>query len=391
MIRSNKLRIAFVFGTRPEAIKMYPVILEVQKYPEWIEPIVVLTGQHKEMLDQMIHLFDIKPDYNLRIMKHGQSLSQISSQILMNLERIYHECNLDYVFVQGDTTTTFIGALAAFYQKIKIVHIEAGLRTDNKYSPYPEEINRRMTSVLSDYHFAPTERAANALIEEGVSKDQIYISGNTVIDSLFLMLKENYTFSDFRINQVLKENKKLILVTMHRRENWGKAMENLCLALKEILSKYKNLAVIFPMHKNPILRKVIMNHLSQFDNIYLSEPFDYREMTNVLNVSTLVLTDSGGIQEEAPALGKPVLVLREETERPEAIQSGCAKLVGTNPVNILQEVQNLLSDSEKYRQMVLKKSPFGDGFAAERIVRHLLFQSHFVEHSPKEFTPFTNK
>ncbi len=376
----------FIFGTRPETIKMYPVIRESKKYPAWIEPMVLLTAQHREMLDQMINLFHIRPDIDLNIMKHGQSLSQINSQALLKLEEALKKIQPDLVLVQGDTTTTFSGALAAFYQKIKVGHIEAGLRTAKKYYPYPEEINRRLTTVLTDYHFTPTEGAAKILYKEGIAKKNVFISGNTVIDALLLMQKKQFRFSDKRINKLLNKKKKLLLVTMHRRENWGKPLKNLCCVLSQINQEQENLFVVFPVHKNPVIREVIYTHLKDKENIILSEPLDYQEMANLMALSTLILTDSGGIQEEAPALGKPVLILRSETERPEVVKIGAAKLVGNKVEDIKGEVESLLYNSNEYQKMVINKSPYGDGQAAKRIIEYILYQYHYLDQLPSEFT-----
>ncbi len=383
--KQSKIKIAFVFGTRPESIKMFPIIREVKEYPNWIEPLIILTAQHREMLDQMINLFQIKPDVDLNIMRHGQSLSKINSASLLKLEEVFKDKRPDLVLVQGDTTTTFSGALAAFYQKIKVGHIEAGLRTFKKYYPYPEEMNRRLTTVLADYHFAPTKIAANILLQEGIARENIFISGNTVIDALFLMQNHEFQFTDTKINQVIKQGKKVVLVTMHRRENWGEPLKNLCQALINIQKKYNDVVIIFPMHKNPKIREIIFNFLKDKENIILLEPLNYQEMANLMALSDLILTDSGGMQEEGPALGKPVLVLREETERPEVLEIGAAKLVGTEAINIIREVERLLDNSLDYQKMVVEKSPYGDGLAAKRIVQYLLYQYHYLDESPLEF------
>lgn len=385
--KNKKIKIAFIFGTRPETIKVYPVIREAKKYLEWIEPIIILTAQHREMLDQMISLFQIKPDFDLQIMKHGQSISQINAQALLKLEEVFKKIQPDLVLVQGDTTTTFSGALSAFYHKIKVGHIEAGLRTSKKYYPYPEEINRRLTTVLTDFHFTPTESAAQALLKERVPQESIFISGNTVIDTLFLMQKQYFQFSDQRINKILAENKRkeMILVTMHRRENWGEPLEHLCQALSSIGKSRKNLLILFPMHKNPIIREVILNRLMKDRNVILLEPLDYQEMVNLMAKVTLILTDSGGIQEEAPALGKPVLVLRSETERPEVVKIGAAKLVGTQAENIRKEVERLLTSPGDYQRMVIHQSPYGDGLASSRIIKYILYRYHLLDNKPLEF------
>jgi UDP-N-acetylglucosamine 2-epimerase (non-hydrolysing) len=385
MSKDKKIKIAFIFGTRPETIKAFPVIREVKKYPFWIEPIIILTAQHREMLDQMVNLFQIHPDFDLDIMRHGQSLSQINSQALLKLEETLKMSRPDLVLVQGDTTTTFSGALAAFYQKIKVGHIEAGLRTSKKYYPFPEEINRRLTTVLTDYHFTPTKETAQSLFKEGISRNNIFISGNTVIDSLLLMQKKKFQFSDQRLNILLNKKKLALLVTMHRRENWGRPMDNLCQALLKVNQQHEELVTVFPVHKNPVIREVIFSHLDHKKNIILTDTLDYQEMANLMNISTLILTDSGGIQEEAPALGKPVLILRSETERPAVVEIGAGKLVGTETENIRREVERLLTKPDDYQQMVVNKSPYGDGEAAKRIIGYILYQYHYLDHPPLEF------
>lgn len=383
--KNKKIGIAFIFGTRPETIKMYPVIREAKKYPELIKTIVILSAQHREMMDQMVDLFKIDPDYDLDIMKHGQSLSKINSQLLLKLEKVLQKSNPDIVLVQGDTTTTFSGALAAFYQKIKIGHIEAGLRTGEKYYPYPEEINRRLTTVLADYHFAPTKNSVQDLYKEGIAKDKIFLSGNTVIDTLLSIQNKKFRFSEEKINKAIMMGKKILLVTMHRRENWGEPLVNLSQALLNISKKQKDLVIVFPLHKNPQIRDIVYKYLYEEESIILSEPLDYQEMANIMSLSSFVLTDSGGIQEEAPALGKPVLILRSETERPEVIQIGAAKLVGTKTKNIEKEIENLLFDDAEYKKMVINKSPYGDGKAARRIIEYILYQYHLIESIPSEY------
>jgi UDP-N-acetylglucosamine 2-epimerase (non-hydrolysing) len=383
--KNKKMKIAFIFGTRPETIKAFPVIREVKKYPFWIEPIIILTAQHREMLDQMVNLFQIHPDFDLDIMRHGQSLSQINSQALLKLEETLKMSRPDLVLVQGDTTTTFSGALAAFYQRIKVGHIEAGLRTSKKYYPFPEEINRRLTTVLTDYHFTPTKKTAQSLFQEGITRNNIFISGNTVIDSLLLMQEKKFQFSDKRLNILLNKNKLTMLVTMHRRENWGRPIDNLCQALLKVNKQHEDLVTVFPLHKNPVIREVIFSHLDHKKNIILTDTLDYQEMANLMNISTLILTDSGGIQEEAPALGKPVLILRSETERPEVVEIGAGKLVGTETENIRREVERLLTKPDDYQKMVVNKSPYGDGEAAKRIIGYILYQYHYLDHPPLEY------
>lgn len=388
--KEKKIKIAFIFGTRPESIKMYPIIREVKKYPHWIIPIIILTAQHREMLDQMINLFQIQPDFDLGIMEHGQSLSHLNSASLLKLEQVFKDTQPDLVLVQGDTTTTFSGALAAFYQKIKVAHIEAGLRTFKKYYPFPEEINRRLTTVLADYHFTPTLLAAKILEKEGIDREGIFISGNTVIDALLLMQEDNFQFTDNRINQARDSKKQILLVTIHRRENWGEPLKEVCQALAYLIEKHKGIVILFPVHKNPVIREVVFQYLGNMTNIILLEPLNYREMANLMALSAIILTDSGGIQEEAPVLGKPVLILRSETERPEVVAMGAAKLVGTDARAICRETEKLLKNPAYYQKMVLNKSPYGDGLAARRIVRYILYQYQYLNDLPQEFTGRTD-
>jgi len=381
----NKIKIMLIFGTRPEAIKMFPIISEIKKYPHLIESKIIVSGQHREMLDQMLEIFQINPDYDLNIMKQSQSLSHITKNSLLGIEKILKKERPSMVLVQGDTTTTFTGALAAFYQKIKIGHIEAGLRTNNKYYPFPEEINRHLTSVLADLHFAPTENSCKNLLSEGIRRENIFVSGNTVIDSLFLMIKENYIFREPRLRDIKISEKKNILVTMHRRENWGRPLRETCQALVKLINDYSDLAVIFPIHKNPEIRKIVNEILKSRKEVLLLDTLDYKDMVNLMSKSYIILTDSGGIQEEAPSLGKPVLVLREETERPEAVEAGVVKLIGTNSKNIIKEIKELLDDEEKYLEMARNINLYGDGKASERIIKRILHYFNLIDQSPDEF------
>ena len=381
----NKIKIAVIFGTRPETIKMFPILSEIKKYSHLIESKIIVSGQHREMLDQMLEIFQIHPDYDLNIMKQSQSLSHITKNSLLGIEKILKKERPSMVLVQGDTTTTFVGALAAFYQKIKIGHIEAGLRTNNKYYPFPEEINRHLTSVLADLHFAPTENSCKNLLSEGIRRENIFVSGNTVIDSLFLMIKENYIFREALLRDVKIFEKKIILVTMHRRENWGRPLRETCQALIKLIDDYSDLSVIFPIHKNPEIRKIANEILKSRKEVLLLDTLDYKDMVNLMSKSYIILTDSGGIQEEAPSLGKPVLVLREETERPEAVEAGVVKLIGTNSKKIIKEVKELLDNKEKYLEMTRNINPYGDGKASERIVKKILYNFNLVNQSPDEF------
>ena len=374
-----------IFGTRPETIKIFPIISQIKKYPHLIDYKIIVSGQHREMLDQMLKIFQINPDYDLNIMEKGQSLSDITNNSLLGIEKILKKEKPSMVLVQGDTTTTFAGALAAFYQKIRIGHVEAGLRTHNKYYPFPEEVNRHLTSVLTDLHFTPTKKSCENLLSEGVKKEDIFISGNTVIDSLFLMIKENYIFREPLLKDKKILEKKIILVTMHRRENWGEPLRETCRAINKIMNEHSNAFVIFPQHKNPEIRRDVKGILQNRKSILLLDTLDYDDMINLMSKSYIILTDSGGIQEEAPSLGKPVLVLRDETERPEAVEAGVAKLIGTNKERVYSEVVTLLDSRDKYREMSKSINPYGDGKASERIVKKILYNFNLIDQSPDEF------
>ncbi len=365
----NKFKILLIFGTRPEAIKLAPLIKEFEKYAEIFETKVCITAQHREMLDQVLKFFKIKPDFDLNIMKPNQSLSELTANMIKEIEPVLQNFRPDLVFVQGDTTTAFVGALSAFYQKVSIAHIEAGLRSFNKYSPFPEEINRVLVGHLADYHFAPTEKAKENLFNENIKKN-VYVVGNTVIDALFLgldIIKKQGEEKFYKFFNFLDFSKKIILVTGHRRESFGKPFENICNALKEIAQKHKDVEIVYPVHLNPNVRKPVFEILKGTENIHLIEPLEYPYLIWLMNKSYLVLTDSGGIQEEAPSLGKPVLVMREVTERTEGIEAGTAKLVGTNREKIAEEVSLLLEDKNEYRKMSKAVNPYGDGKASERI------------------------
>nr|WP_269467565.1 UDP-N-acetylglucosamine 2-epimerase (non-hydrolyzing) [Otariodibacter oris] len=366
------MRVLIVFGTRPEAIKMAPVAKLLRQY-DGFETKICVTGQHRQMLDQVLSLFELSPDFDLDIMKKGQDLSDITAQILCDLKIVLTEFNPDLVLVHGDTTTTFATTLACYYQQIPVGHIEAGLRTGDLYSPYPEEANRRLTSVLAKYHFAPTESAKQNLLAEGRVEDNIWVTGNTVIDALFSVLQKiqdneplaqklagHYSFLD--------ENKRIILVTGHRRESFGQGFEQICLALAKIAKDHPDVQIVYPVHLNPNVLEPVKRLLSNIDNVFLIEPQGYLAFTYLMNKAYLILTDSGGIQEEAPSLGKPVLVMRETTERPEAIEIGTVKLVGTDTDEIIRAVNLLLDNGEVYQSMSQANNPYGDGQAAQRIV-----------------------
>lgn len=364
------MKVIFIFGTRPEGIKLAPII---KKLPD---SIICVTGQHSKMLQQVLKIFNIKPKYNLQVMKRNQSLFNITVNVLLKLENILKKENPDIVIVQGDTTTTFIGSLCAFYLKIKVAYVEAGLRSNNKYQPFPEEINRKLTTHLSDIHFAPTFKARNNLLKEGINQKQIFVTGNTAIDALLMIVKkikkndlkyEMYFRKNFRINF----NKKVILITSHRRENFGIGFENICNAIKEIALK-EDINIVYPVHLNPNVQRPVKKILSNFKNIFLLPPLEYDKFCYLMYKSYLILTDSGGIQEEAPSLGKPVLVLRNVTERQEGIKSKNAVLVGTNKNKIIRWVIKLLHNKNLYNKMSKVSNPYGDGRASNRIIKILI-------------------
>lgn len=377
-----------VFGTRPEAIKMAPLVKEFQKYPGHFKTIVCVTGQHREMLDQVLKIFDISPDYDLNIMKQGQDLYDVTARVLVGMRDIIKDAQPDVVLVHGDTTTSTASALAAFYQQVPVGHVEAGLRTHNIYSPWPEEINRQITGRIATYNFAPTSLSKNNLLREGINKDSIIVTGNSVIDALYWVLdkiRNDYALrTDLDTNlynagydiKRLTDGRKLVLITGHRRENFGEGFINMCKAIKNLTEKYPEVEFIYPMHLNPHVRKpiheVFGEDLSNLGNMFFIEPLEYLSFVYLMEKSTIVLTDSGGIQEEAPGLGKPVLVMRDMTERPEALEAGTVKLVGTNYDRIVGEVSRLLEDKEYYDTMSKAVNPYGDGLACNRIVNSLI-------------------
>ena len=356
------IKVMTVFGTRPEAIKMAPLVKELKKREE-IETIVCVTAQHREMLDQVLNVFEIVPDYDLNIMKQGQTLADVTTRALQGLESVIKEVNPDIVLVHGDTTTTFAGALAAFYNQVDIGHVEAGLRTYNKYSPYPEEMNRQMVSCVADMHFAPTSLSAQNLINEGRNSDNIIITGNTAIDAMSTTIRADYHHELF--DWICDD--KMILLTAHRRENLGEPMRNIFKAIKRIVLEYSDVKVIYPIHMNPKVREVANDVLGDIDRVRLIEPLEVIDFHNFQNKSYIILTDSGGIQEEAPSLGKPVLVLRDTTERPEGIEAGTLKLVGTDEEIIYAETKKLLDDKNEYEKMSRASNPYGDGTACKQI------------------------
>ncbi len=376
--------VLLVFGTRPEAIKMCPLVKEFQKYPEDFKTIVCVTGQHREMLDQVLKIFEVTPDYDLNIMKQGQDLYDVTTRVLVGMRDVLKEVQPDVVLVHGDTTTSTAAALAAFYQQIVVGHVEAGLRTHNIYSPWPEEMNRQITGRIANYNFAPTPLSQKNLLNEAVTKDSIYVTGNTVIDALYMVvdkmkqdtnlgkqLEENLLAAGYDVNR-LADGKKLVLITGHRRENFGDGFINMCTAIKDLTVKYPDVDFVYPMHLNPNVRKpiheVFGENLGNLGNMFFIEPLEYLNFVHLMEKSTIVLTDSGGIQEEAPGLGKPVLVMRDTTERPEAIEAGTVKLVGTSYDKIMAEVSALLDNRVYYDTMSKAVNPYGDGLACSRIV-----------------------
>ncbi|AEG16912.1 UDP-N-acetylglucosamine 2-epimerase (non-hydrolyzing) [Desulfofundulus sp. TPOSR] len=379
------LKVLTVFGTRPEAIKMAPLIKELQRHPDRLLCRVAVTAQHREMLDQVLHLFQIAPDHDLGIMRPGQSLFDITRRALDGLEQVMAREKPDLVLVHGDTTTTFVAALAAFYFQIPVGHVEAGLRTGDKYSPFPEEINRHLTAVVTDLHFAPTATARDNLLREGVAPEKIFVTGNTVIDALLATVDPDYRFIDPGLAGIDYRRRRVLLVTTHRRENLGEPMREIYLALRDIVALYPDVEVVFPVHKNPAVRGMVQEVLGELPRVHLIEPLSYQPFVNLMNRCYLVLTDSGGLQEEAPALGKPVLVLRNTTERPEAIRAGTVRLVGTTREAVFNETRLLLEDAARYRQMAEAVNPYGDGRASRRICQAILYHFGLSDEPPEPF------
>lgn len=368
----EKIKVMSVFGTRPEAIKMAPLVKVLEKDSRF-ESIVCVTAQHREMLDSVLEIFDIKPQYDLNIMSHGQTIIDISNKVLKGVDDVIKKVNPHIVLVHGDTSTTLNGALAAFYNKVPVGHVEAGLRSYDIYSPFPEEANRKLTGVITNLHFAPTKTNENNLLSEGVNKEKIHITGNTVIDALLSVVNENHIFEDNTLNNIDFENKKIILLTTHRRENWGEPMENIFEAMIELIRDNNDVEVIFPMHKNPAIRELAHKYFNEYlDKVHLIEPLEYVEFTNLMSKVYLIMTDSGGIQEEAPALGKPVMVLRSETERPEAVEAGTIKLAGIEKKNIVYIANELLNNEYEYNKMAKSINPYGDGKACNKILEVIL-------------------
>ena len=380
----EKVKVMTVFGTRPEAIKMCPLVLELQKY-ENITPVVCVTAQHREMLDQVLEIFNVKPDYDLDIMKTRQSLAGITTRVLEGMEDVLKKEKPDIVLVHGDTSTSFVAALAAFYEQIKVGHVEAGLRTYDIYSPFPEEMNRQLTGRIAAMNFSPTQRNFDNLIKENVSEDSIYITGNTVIDALKTTVKEKYEFENECLKNLDFEGRRVIIVTAHRRENLGKPLEDICTAISELVDEYEDIEVVYPVHLNPAVRETVWGILGDKDRVHLIDPLDVMELHNAISRSFMVMTDSGGIQEEAPALAKPVLVLRRETERPEAVAAGTVKIAGVDKEVIKSLAKELLDNPVEYGKMAHASNPYGDGEASRRICEAILYEFGLSEKKPDKF------
>ncbi|OOE14435.1 non-hydrolyzing UDP-N-acetylglucosamine 2-epimerase [Fictibacillus arsenicus] len=378
---SDKIKVMTIFGTRPEAIKMAPLVLELEKYNEQIESIVTVTAQHREMLDQVLEIFEVTPDHDLNIMKERQTLIDVTTRALHGLDEVMKEVKPDIVLVHGDTTTTFVASLAALYNQIAVGHVEAGLRTWNKYSPFPEEMNRQLTGVIADMHFAPTDTAAQNLLKENKPGDSLYVTGNTAIDALKTTVKEDYT------HEVLEKlsDDRLILLTAHRRENLGDPMRNMFRAIKRLVNEHDDVQVVYPVHLNPAVREVAAEVLGDDNRIHLIEPLGVVDFHNFASRAHIILTDSGGVQEEAPSLGVPVLVLRDTTERPEGIEAGTLKLAGTDEETIYGLAKELLTDVSAYEAMSKASNPYGDGEASRRIVEAILYHFGKIDERPNTF------
>lgn len=380
----DKIKVMSIFGTRPEAIKMAPLVKYLQQQKE-IESLVCVTAQHREMLDQVLKVFDLQPDYDLNIMKKSQTLAEITTRALNGLSEVIANVRPDIVLVHGDTTTTFAGALAAYYNQVKVGHVEAGLRTYDKYQPFPEEMNRHLTGSLTDLHFSPTKLAKGHLLKENVAENSIFITGNTVIDALKTTIKPNYHFSVEQLNAIDFQSKRVIAVTAHRRENLGEPLENICYAIKRIADEHEDVEFVYAVHKNPAVTEPVHKILGGHKRIHLLEPLDLVDMHNLMSRCYFVMTDSGGLQEEVPSMGKPVLVLRNVTERPEGIEAGTLKLVGNQKEDVYQGVKQLLNDQKQYEKMAQAKNPFGDGHASERITEIILYYFGKKQEKPVDF------
>lgn len=380
----NRIKVMTVFGTRPEAIKMAPLAIELKKNP-MIDDIICVTAQHRQMLDQVLEIFNLKPDYDLDIMKERQTLVGITARVLEGLDKVLKEAKPDIVLVHGDTTTSFVGALAAFYNQIPVGHVEAGLRTYDIYSPFPEEMNRCMTGRIAEMNFSPTVKNKENLLRENVSQNSIYITGNTVIDAMKTTVKDDFVFATQELNNIDYKNKRVITMTAHRRENLGKPLENICNAVLRLVKKYNDIEVVYPVHLNPAVRETVFNILGDIERIHLIEPVNVDELHNLMARSYMIMTDSGGIQEEAPSLAKPVLVLRKETERPEAVEAGTVKIAGIDEEVIFDMACDLMDNPESYNKMARAANPYGDGNASERIVDAILYRFGLKKERPEDY------
>ncbi|MCU7491226.1 MAG: non-hydrolyzing UDP-N-acetylglucosamine 2-epimerase [Bacteroidota bacterium] len=380
-------KIAVIFGTRPDTIKMAPIIQEIKKNSKQFELLTIATAQHRQMLDQVLQVFDIKPDYDLNIMKPKQTLASITKNTIEELDNVFSKEKPDMVLVQGDTTTTFVGSLASFYRQIPVGHIEAGLRTNDKANPFPEEINRRLTSSITELHFAPTETAKKALLKENIDRKTVFVTGNTVIDALKVSVKKKYKFSIMKLNELVGQKKKIVLLTMHRRENWGAPMQGACDAVKRLAMAYPELNFVFPVHLNPIVRDVVFPTLDKIENVHLIEPLDYMDFVNLMAKSYLIITDSGGVQEEGPHFGIPILVLRKVTERPEAVKYGTVRLVGLDENKIYSTAKKLIDDKTYYNKIASAVNPYGDGLSAKRTVQIIKNYFGLSKAAVNEFIP----
>lgn len=366
----TKIKVMTIFGTRPEAIKMAPLVKELEKQSDQFESIVTVTAQHRKMLDQVLTTFGIKPNYDLNVMKSNQTLSEITANVLIGLDQVMKEAKPDIVLVHGDTTTTFSASLSAYYNQIKVGHVEAGLRTWDKYSPFPEELNRQLTDVIADVYFAPTKESKDNLLKENRDENTIFITGNTAIDALQETIHEGY---HHKVLENIDPKQRIVLLTMHRRENQGEPMKRVFQAVRQVVDQYEDVDVIFPVHLNPVIQKAAKQFLGEHKRIHLIDPLDVVDFHNLANRSYMIMTDSGGVQEEAPSLGVPVLVLRDRTERPEGIEAGTLKLIGTNTQTVVEEMTNLLENAESHALMAAAKNPYGDGLASQRIVAAIAF------------------
>lgn len=380
----DKIKVMSVFGTRPEAIKMAPLVKTLEKEVN-TESIVCVTAQHREMLDQVLRDFDIVPDYDLNIMKAGQTLEDITVRALKGIGEVIREVKPDIVLVHGDTSTTFAASLAAYYNQTKVGHVEAGLRTYDKYQPFPEEMNRRLTGAIADLHFSPTEPSKKNLLKENIDENIIFITGNTAIDALKTTIDDDYKFTVDELNSIDYRNKRVITITAHRRENLGEPLENICKALRRLANEYEDVELVYAVHKNPAVSNPVHNILGGHGRIHLLNPLDIKDMHNLMNRSYMVMTDSGGLQEEVPSMGKPVLVLRNVTERPEGVEAGTLKLAGTDEDTVYSMAKELLDNGDEYRKMAVAKNPFGDGNASERIVRAILYSFGINKERPEDY------